>query len=69
MNTIFKNAEESALMDGFDQIVATNKKGKIFFTRLMGNINCSCVSETDKIIGCVTVIPHGEMKKAQFIRA
>lgn len=68
MNMIFKNAEESALMDGFDQIVAINNKGRIFFTRLMGNINCSCISETDKILGCVTVIQNNGIKKAQFIR-
>lgn len=68
MNTILKNAEESAINDGFDQIVAKDKSGKIFFTRLMGDVTCSCVNKTDKIIGCITVIPHGEIKKAQFVR-
>lgn len=68
MNMIFKNAEESALTDGFDQIVAKDKNGKFFFTRLMGDISCSCINKSDQVIGCITVIPHGEIKKAQFIR-
>lgn len=68
MNTIFKNAEDAALTEGFDQLLAKDKQGRIFFTRFMGNVNCSCVNKSDQVIGCITVIPNNGMKKAQFVR-